>query len=147
MEPTGITGGGVKGAPAEEAKPAQAPSQPGRAVRRWLLDLTACVFVTMFTIVFVYQPVKVEGSSMQPGLADQERICINKLVYRLESVQRGDIVVFRYPRDPDKSFIKRVIGVPGDRVRVTDGRVFLNGQLLDEPYVPEEYLDAHSYRE
>ncbi|HYL92089.1 MAG TPA: signal peptidase I [Alphaproteobacteria bacterium] len=146
MEPTGSAGEGLKEAPAEKVSN-EAPARPARAVRRWLLDLSAGVFVTMFTILFVYQPVKVEGSSMQPGLADQERIFINKLVYRLESVQRGDIVVFRYPRDPDKSFIKRVIGIPGDRVRVTDGRVFLNGELLDEPYVPDDYLDSRSYRE
>ena len=84
---------------------------------------------------------------MEPGLEDQERIFINKLAYRLESIERGDIVVFRYPRDPRKSFIKRVIGLPGDRVRVTEGRVFVNGEFLNEPYVQEDYRDSRSYHE
>ena len=65
---------------------------------------------------------------MEPGLEDQERIVINKLVYRWESIKRGDIIVFRYPRDPRKSFIKRVIGVRGDRVRISYGHVYLNGR-------------------
>ena len=69
--------------------------------------------ISAFIIVFIYQPVKVEGTSMMPSLEDQERIFVNKFVYRLEPISRGDIVVFRYPRDPSKSYIKRVIGVAG----------------------------------
>ncbi len=78
---------------------------------------------------------------MMPSLDDQERIFINKFVYRIEPIQRGDIVVFRYPRDPQKSFIKRVIGVAGDHVRIVDGRVLLNGKTLIEDYVPQAYQD------
>jgi len=118
-----------------------------RVLHSWVRDLFLSVGISLFIILFVYQPVKVEGGSMEPGLQDQERIFINKLAYKLENIQRGDIVVFRYPRDPRKSFIKRVIGLPGDRVRVSDGRVYLNGQLTSEPYVPEEYLDSRSYPE
>jgi signal peptidase I len=126
------------------------PSRPERhlrALRTWLRDLFFSIAASLFIIVFVYQPVKVEGGSMEPGLEDQERIFINKLAYRLENIQRGDIIVFSYPRDPRKSFIKRVIGLPGDRVRVYDGKVYLNGRLIAEPYVPEEYLDSRSYPE
>ena len=65
---------------------------------------------------------------MEPGLEDQERIFINKLVYRLESIERGDIVVFRYPRDTHKSFIKRVIGLPGDRIYISYGHVYRERQ-------------------
>ena len=87
-----------------------APESPSlRTLRSWARDLFFCVLVSFFIILFVYQPVRVEGGSMEPGLEDQERIFINKLVYRLESIERGDIVVFRYPRDTGKSFIKRVI--------------------------------------
>lgn len=118
-----------------------------RLLRSWGRDLFFSVAISLFIIIFVYQPVKVEGGSMEPGLQDQERIFINKLAYRLESIQRGDIVVFRYPRDPRKSFIKRVVGLPGDRVRVSEGHVFLNGRLTAEPYVPEEYLDSRSFPE
>jgi signal peptidase I len=84
---------------------------------------------------------------MLPGLQDQERIFINKFVYRWEPISRGDIVVFRYPRDTSKSFIKRVIAVGGDRVVIDKGRVYLNGQLLREPYVPKEYADSRSTAE
>src|SRR5690348_18323583 len=77
----------------------------------WVRDLVISLAISAFIIIFLYQPVKVEGTSMMPGLDDQERIFINKFVYRLESINREDIVVFRYPRDPSKSYIKRVIGL------------------------------------
>src|SRR5207244_12368612 len=110
-------------------------------------DLLISLGILAFIIVFLYQPVKVEGTSMMPSLDDQERIFINKFVYRLEPIQRGDIVVFRYPRDPAKSFIKRVIGIAGDHVRIEDGRVYLNGKMLAEDYVPRAYEDERSYPE
>jgi signal peptidase I len=113
----------------------------------WMRDLVISLGISAFIIVFLYQPVKVEGTSMMPSLDDQERIFINKFVYRIEPIQRGDIVVFRYPRDPAKSFIKRVIGVAGDHVRVADGQVFLNGKMLVEDYVPRAYEDERSYAE
>jgi signal peptidase I len=113
----------------------------------WVRDLLVSLAISGFIIIFLYQPVKVEGTSMMPGLDDQERIFINKFVYRLEPIERGDIVVFRYPRDPSKSYIKRVIGVAGDRIRIHDGRVYVNDRLLGEPYVPSRYTDERSYPE
>jgi signal peptidase I len=113
----------------------------------WARDLFFSVLVSFFIILFVYQPVKVEGGSMEPGLEDQERIFINKLVYRWENIGRGDIVVFRFPRDPRKSFIKRVIGLPGDKIRISYGHVSVNGKELREDYVPEEFMDTRSYPE
>jgi len=128
--------------------PAAAPeSSASHILRAWMRDLLFCVPIVFFIIFFVYQPVRVEGGSMEPGLEDQEHICINKLVYRFESIERGDIVVFRYPRDTHKSFIKRVIGLPGDRIRISFGHVFVNDYQLPEPYVPSDYLDARSYDE
>src|SRR3954471_21991361 len=120
-----------------------------KPVRRngWLRDLFISIAVSVFIIVFVYQPVKVEGVSMMPGLDDQERIFINKFVYRWEPIERGDVVVFRYPRDPSKSYIKRVIGVAGDLVLIEDGRVWVNGKLLSESYVPNEFRDERSFAE
>src|SRR6516225_5759251 len=108
----------------------------------WMRDLVISLAISAFIIVFLYQPVKVEGTSMMPSLDDQERIFINKFVYRIEPIQRGDIVVFRYPRDPAKSFIKRVIGVAGDHVHIVDGRVYLNGKMLVEDYIPAIYQDG-----
>lgn len=82
---------------------------------------------------------------MMPGLYDQERIFINKFVYHWEPIERGDVVVFRYPNDPRKSYIKRVIGLAGDRIRIDAGRVYLNGEPLREPYVSRYFHDDRSY--
>jgi signal peptidase I len=119
----------------------------GAGLGVWLRDLIISLAISAFIIIFLYQPVKVEGTSMMPSLEDQERIFVNKFVYRLEPIGRGDIVVFRYPRDPSKSYIKRVIGMAGDRIRIDAGQVYVNGQALDEAYVPSEYTDARSYPE
>lgn len=106
-------------------------------------NVAISIVLAVVVIVFIYQPVKVEGTSMMPGLTDQERIFINKYTYQLgaDSVSRDDLVVFHYPYDPSQSYIKRIIGVPGDTVAINDGTVYVNGRKLDEPYVPEEYRD------
>ena len=135
------------GAAAVAASTSPLPERPRRILYSWVRDLFFSIVVSLFIILFVYQPVKVEGGSMEPGLEDQERIFINKLVYRIGAIGRGDIIVFRYPRDLHKNFIKRVIGIPGDRIRINHGRVYVNGQLIHEPYVPEQYQDALSAAE
>ena len=121
-----------------------APVRLGAGIGVWVRDLIISLAISAFIIIFLYQPVKVEGTSMMPSLQDQERIFVNKFVYRLEPIERGDIVVFRYPRDPSKSYIKRVIGMPGDRVEVDQGKVIVNGQTLVESYVPPEFRDQSS---
>ena len=113
----------------------------------WLQEIAVSVAISVFIVVFLYQPVRVEGTSMMPALVDQERIFINKFVYRFEAIERGDVVVFHYPRDPEKSYIKRVIALPGDRLRIDRGQVWLNGKRLSEDYVPEEYRDSVSLAE
>lgn len=138
---------GAPPSPVRGTEPAQSASRPLPVVAVWVRDLLASLAISAFIIIFLYQPVKVEGTSMMPGLEDQERIFVNKFVYRWEPIQRGDIVVFRYPRDTSKSYIKRVIGVAGDHIRIEDGQVFVNGESLDEDYVPSEYADARSYPE
>src|SRR6185312_14730634 len=134
-------------APDGKSEKARTPNRAATLFAAWVRDLIISLGISAFIIVFLYQPVKVEGTSMMPSLDDQERIFINKFVYRIEPIQRGDIVVFRYPRDPQKSFIKRVIGVAGDHVRIVDGRVLLNGKTLIEDYVPQAYQDDRSYSE
>src|SRR5437773_5522306 len=135
----------------DAAQPVPELIQPARRtsawMSSWMRDLLISLGISAFIIIFLYQPVKVEGTSMMPSLDDQERIFVNKFVYRLESIQRGDIVVFRYPRDPSKSFIKRVIGLAGDRIRIEAGQVFVNGEPLEEDYVPRAYADERSYPE
>src|SRR5438067_6839753 len=116
-------------------------------LRTWLRDLIVSLAISAFIIIFIYQPVKVEGTSMLPELADQERIFVNKFVYRLEPISRGDVVVFRYPLDPSKSYIKRVVAVAGDRVKIDEGAVSVNGVALIELYVPTPYRDTRSYPE
>ena len=115
----------------------------------WVRDLAFSVLIAVILIVFIYQPVKVEGTSMMPTLTDQERIFINKFTYHfgLGSIERGDMVVFWFPLDPSKSYIKRVIGIPGDTVYIDAGQVFVNGQALTESYVPEDYRDRVSWEE
>jgi signal peptidase I len=137
---------GIPQPPAPAATKESGP-RPLPVVAVWARDLLVSLAISAFIIIFLYQPVKVEGTSMMPGLEDQERIFVNKFVYRWEPIQRGDIVVFRYPRDTSKSYIKRVVGVAGDRIRIENGQVFVNEEALDENYVPSEYADARSYPE
>jgi signal peptidase I len=113
-------------------------------LRTWLRDMLISVVVSFFIITFLYQPVKVEGTSMAPRLHDQDRLFINKFAYNFEKIERDDVVVFYYPRDTQKSYIKRVIGLPGDSVRIVDGQVFVNGKAIAEPYVPERFRDVRS---
>jgi signal peptidase I len=110
----------------------------------WVRDFIISVMASFFIITFLYQPVKVEGTSMQPELRDQDRLFVNKFAYNFEKISRGDVVVFYYPRDTQKSYIKRVIGLPGDDIRIDDGRVFVNGQRIDESYVPKRFRDVRS---
>jgi signal peptidase I len=114
-------------------------------IRVWTRDLLIAIGLALVIIVFLYQPVKVEGTSMAPLLSDQERIFINKFVYRFEDIHRGDVVVFWYPLDRSKSFIKRVIGLPGETVDIRHGLLYVNGQLVPEPYVPPQYTDVTDF--
>jgi signal peptidase I len=99
-------------------------------------DLVFALMLMALVLVFVAQPVKVEGTSMLPRLHDGERIFVNKLIYYgLPEIERGDIVVFWFPNDPTKSYIKRVIGLPDETVQMRGGRVFINGRELQEPYL------------
>jgi signal peptidase I len=114
-------------------------------------DLIRFGAMAVLITTFIVQPVRVEGTSMLPQLHDGERVLVNKFLYSLDgwptqdlsigrAVQRGDVVVFYYPNDPSTRYVKRVIGVPGDSVRIDrDGRVYVNGGMLDEPYLSGEY--------
>src|SRR3954451_16682028 len=130
-----------------EEKPVSPRRGFGHALKAWVRDLVIALAIAAFIIIFLYQPVKVEGTSMMPGLEDQERIFVNKFVYRWEPIARGDIVVFRYPRDTSKSYIKRVVGVAEDHIRIDNGQLYVNSQVVEEDYVPSDYADARSYPE
>jgi signal peptidase I len=135
--------------PAQPA-PVSAPPSVGRksaGILLWFRDLAVAAVASVLIITFLYQPVRVEGTSMLPRLEDRDRLFINKFVYHFTAIDRGDVVVFHYPRDPEKSYIKRIIALPGDRFRVEHGRVFVNGNPVPEPYVPPEYRDNRSVDE
>jgi signal peptidase I len=139
----------------EPAAPAAPAATPGRSASSlwhalsWVRDLAFSVLIAVILIVFIYQPVKVEGTSMMPTLTDKERIFINKFTYHfgLGEVERGDMVVFWFPLDRQKSYIKRVIGLPGDLVRIDAGLVYVNNVPLAEDYVPEMYRDRVTWQE
>src|SRR5256885_10802323 len=132
------------------ADPGGSPSGTSKrksGMQSWLRDLVVSVAVSTFIIIFLYQPVRVEGTSMLPMLEDQDRLFINKLAYRVGEIQRGDVVGFLYPHDHQKSYIKRVIALPGDDLRIDHGRVFVNGHELTEKYVPPRFEDDRSLPE
>jgi len=137
--------------PADQGDPAGEKAGPaptaGGGMRSWLRDTAVSIIVSAFIIVFLYQPVRVEGTSMLPMLEDQDRLFINKMAYRVGEIHRGDVVVFLYPRDHQKSYIKRVIAVPGDDLRIDHGRVYVNGGRVEERYVPSRYTDDRSEAE
>jgi signal peptidase I len=110
-----------------------------------LLIAAALAAVSLVLIYQLYQPVKIEGNSMNPLLSDHEAIVINRLVYHFEPIHRGDVVVFRYPLDATYSFIKRIVGLPGETVQIRQGLVYVNGNWVPEPYVPSQYEDLSDF--
>jgi signal peptidase I len=130
-----------------EAASASAPPRKSEGFALLVRDLVVSAVASILIITFLYQPVRVEGTSMLPRLEDSDRLFINKFVYRISAIERGDVVVFHYPRDPEKSYIKRVIALPGDRLRIDRGVVWVNGKRQVEDYVPEEFRDTKSAAE
>ena len=131
-----------------ENKPEEQKSGQNRVMMHsWLRDLVVSVVASALIIIFLYQPVRVEGTSMLPVLEDEDRLFINKLAYRVGEIHRGDVVVFLYPRDHEKSYIKRVVALPGDDLRIDHGTVYVNGRLVKEGYVPKRFEDDRSQPE
>lgn len=141
---------------ASEQFPAASPDQTTIVMRRlevwkdeliaWFKTLASAAVYATLIVTFGFQVARVEGQSMAPTLADQDRLIVNKLAYRIGEPRRGDIVMLYYPLDPDKSFVKRVIAEEGDEVRIVDGRVYVNDVPLADDFVPPEYRD-HDNRE
>jgi signal peptidase I len=105
----------------------------------WIKTLASAALYAVVIVTFVFQVARVEGLSMAPTLDDQDRLIVNKLIYRISSPRRGDIVMLYYPLDPDKMFVKRVIAEEGDQVRIVDGRVYINDVPMPSEFVATEY--------
>ncbi len=121
-----------------ETDPEPVTSQEHHGVLRFFLDILETVLlsaVLFFAINAISARIRVDGYSMEPTLHNGEFVIVNRLAYKLGSVQRGDVIVFRFPRDPEQEYIKRVIGLPGDQVKVIDGKVYVNGKQINEPYI------------
>jgi signal peptidase I len=105
----------------------------------WIKTIASAAVYAILIVTFGFQVARVEGMSMAPTLEDQDRLIVNKLIYRLTSPHRNDIVMLYYPTNPDKSFVKRVIAEENDLVRIVDGKVYVNDALVDDAYVPNEF--------
>ena len=133
---------GVPGGDAENRVALTGTVRVGRLVEEavaWLKTLASAAVYATLIVTFGFQVARVEGQSMAPTLADQDRLIVNKLAYRLGEPHVGDIVMLYYPLNPEKSFVKRVIAEEGDQVRVVDGRVYRNDVPMDDAFVPAEY--------
>ncbi len=116
-----------------------------KTVANLLHDLAIAVVICFLLIMYLVQAFRVQGMSMSPELIDGERILVNKFLYHFRPIERGDVVVFWYPEDPDVSFIKRVVALPRDRIEIIAGRVYVNDEPVQELYVDSSNADDRSY--
>ena len=107
----------------------------GEEIRDWVISIGAALIIALVIRTFVVELYLVSGPSMRPTLQNAERLVVNKFIYNFRAPERGEILVFKYPKDQSRDFIKRVIAVPGDTVEIKDGKVFVNQQLMNEPYI------------
>jgi len=115
------------------------------AVVDWFRTLTSAAVYATLLLTFVGQIARVDGSSMQPTLADHDRLVVNKWIYRVSDPRPGDIVMLYYPIDPEKSFVKRVIAREGDEVRIAGGKVYVNAVALPDEFVPPQYRSHEDF--
>ena len=121
-------------------------ARAGEELLAWLKTLSMAAVYATLIVTFGFQVARVEGKSMEPTLKDQDRLIVNKAVYRFfDDPRPGDIVMLYYPRDPDKSFVKRIVAQEGDTVRIEDGQVYVNEVLLPDAYVPPEYRSHENH--
>ncbi|MBS3977828.1 MAG: signal peptidase I [Syntrophomonadaceae bacterium] len=106
------------------------------AFSEFLESIIIAIILATVIRVFLFQPFYIPSGSMEPTLMPGDRIIVNKLVYRYSEPERGDVVVFKYPLDPEKDYIKRIVAVSGERIEVDDGRLFINYEQVSEHYLP-----------
>ncbi|MFC3344321.1 signal peptidase I [Paenibacillus abyssi] len=130
----------------EETAPEPVPPQGSGAKKEiveWIKALVIAAVLVFIIRTFLFSPFIVDGPSMQPNFETGERVIVNKIIYDIRAPQRGEVVVFHVPEE-GRDFIKRVIGVPGDKVKLEDDRLYINGTLVEEPYLKEAIEQAHS---
>ena len=116
----------------------EAPPSPARRILLEIIETIILALVLFMAINFLTARIRVAGSSMEPNFHDGDYVIVNRMAYRLGDIQRGDVIVFPSPLEPEDDYIKRVIGLPGDRVAIYGGAVYVNGQPLIEPYIAEQ---------
>ena len=107
----------------------------GEEIKDWVVSIVIAVVLAMIIRTFVVELYLVDGPSMRPTLQHAQRLVVNKFIYHFRAPEKGEVLIFRYPKDPSRDFIKRVIAVPGDTIEVKDGNVFVNGELQNEDYI------------
>lgn len=107
----------------------------GEELKDWGVSIVIALILAFFIRHFIVEPYLVEGPSMRPTLENHERLFVNKFIYNFRAPERGEVLVFRYPKDPSRDFIKRAIAIPGDTIEIKEGRVFVNQQLQNETYI------------
>jgi len=120
------------------AKLKEEPKRAELALKNWwqiARGIDALLIIGLLFRFFVLQPFIVDGNSMEPNFHDKEYLLVNQMTYRLRPPQRGEVIIFRYPKDPREDFIKRIIGLPGEKVEINNGQIFINGRLLSEKYL------------
>ncbi len=113
-------------------------SSLGEEAKDWIISILIAVVLAFFIRYFIVELYIVDGPSMRPTLQSGQRLVVNKFLYRFRAPEKNEVLVFQYPRDPSRDFIKRVIATPGDSIEIRNGRVFVNDQLLNEPYILEK---------
>ena len=129
-------------ATSDEAHPAE--PQNKSSLLRFVFDVLETLIISLILFAgvnLISARIRVEGFSMEPTFHNGELVIVNKLAYSFSSPQRGDVVIFHYPRNPKEEFIKRIIGLPGEQISVRDGKVYVEGQKLEEAYIasPPDY--------
>ena len=137
--------GGTTQAEAHRPTIALAAARIGEELVAWFKTLASAAIYATLIVTFGFQVARVEGQSMAPTLADQDRLVVNKLIYQFADPQPGDIAMLYYPIDPEKSFVKRVIAEEGDTVRIVDGQVYRNDVPISDDYVPPDFRSHEDF--
>jgi signal peptidase I len=114
-----------------------AKDNPMKEVKEWAQAIITAVVLALLIRAFLFEIILVDGSSMLPTLNDADRVFVNKIGYIIGKPEHGDVIIFKTPEDPHTNYVKRLIGLPGDKVRVVDGVVYVNDEPLTEPYILE----------